>query len=60
MLTHFLAANPADGDVHFMAGFVYVRQNRKGEAIFHFQKAVTTSADPQIRRMAEQYLKKLR
>lgn len=60
LLKQYLAAHPQDGDVHFMMGFLMMQQNRKGAAIPFFQKAVQGAKDPQIRQMAEQYLKKLR
>ena len=60
LLNQYLATNPTDGDAHFMMGFLQIQQNRKMRAIPYFQKAMQTSKDPQIRQMAEQYLKKLR
>lgn len=60
LLTQYLAKHPEDGDVHFMMGFLRIQQNRKELARPYFKAAVKTSKDPQIRMMAEQYLKKLR
>lgn len=60
ILNQHLASHPSDGDARFMMGFLQVQQNRKGIAIMHFQKAAQDAKDPQIRQMAEQYLKKLR
>lgn len=59
-LRQYLSTNGWDGDVHFMLGFLYIQQNKKGLAIPHFQKAAADSKDPQIRQMADQYLRKLR
>jgi len=60
VLKQYLAANPQDGDVHFMMGFLLIQQNRKGQAVSHFQFAFQAARDPQIRQLSEQYLKKLR
>jgi len=60
LLTKHLTANPTDGDAYFMMGFLRIQQNRKAQAIPFFKTAIQTSKDPQIRAMAEQYLKKLR
>lgn len=60
LMNQYLTANPSDGDVHFMLGFLFVQQNKKAMAIQHFQKAAKDAKAAHIRKMAEQYLQKLR
>ncbi len=60
LLRQFLSTQPADGDIHFMMGFLYVQQNRKDQAVPHFIRAMQLAKDPTIRKMAEQYVQKLR
>lgn len=59
-MNDYLAANPTDGDVHFIMGFLQVQQNRKGIAVVHFQKAAQNAKTAHLRQQAAQYLQKLR
>ena len=60
LLKQHLGTHPSDGDAHFMMGFLMMQQGRKGQAVAFFQRAAQTTKDPEIRLMAEQYLKKLK